>query len=36
VEIEPNSTHSFYLRAVDTSGNVSAPSNVDTGTDICN
>lgn len=36
VDIEPNSTHSFYLRAVDTSGNVSAPSNVDTATDICN
>jgi predicted phage tail protein len=35
VDIDPGSTHSFYLKAVDTSGNESESSNTFTETDTC-
>ena len=35
VDVEPGSTHTFFLRAVDRSGNVSEPSNAFTEQDSC-
>jgi hypothetical protein len=35
VDVEPGSSHTFVVRAVDRSGNVSEPSNVDTEADTC-
>ena len=35
VDVEPVSTHAFFLRAVDRSGNTSEPSNVFTEEDTC-